>query len=93
MTMMCFSLRRTGLLVMGPEKGRDFQMYKTTLQKNKVPAVILQREEFSQHIPHVNLSSGDGALVDTTAGVVYADRTLKAVQVRLATSTVAYHWL
>ncbi|XP_045074596.1 peroxisomal sarcosine oxidase isoform X2 [Coregonus clupeaformis] len=71
--------RRTGLLVMGPEKG-DYQVFKSTLERNKVPIVILPREEFSQHIPHVNLSQGNAALVDTTAGVLYADRTLKTVQ-------------
>ncbi|XP_045580625.1 peroxisomal sarcosine oxidase isoform X1 [Salmo salar] len=73
------SLRRTGLLVMGPEQG-DYQVFKSTLERNKVPIVILPREEFSQHIPHVNLSQGNAALVDTTAGVLYADRTLKTVQ-------------
>ncbi|XP_041733941.2 peroxisomal sarcosine oxidase isoform X1 [Coregonus clupeaformis] len=73
------SPRRTGLLVMGPEKG-DYQVFKSTLERNKVPIVILPREEFSQHIPHVNLSQGNAALVDTTAGVLYADRTLKTVQ-------------
>ncbi|XP_070983386.1 peroxisomal sarcosine oxidase [Oncorhynchus clarkii lewisi] len=71
--------RRTGLLVMGPEQG-DYQVFKSTLERNKVPIVILPREEFSQHIPHVNLSQGNAALVDTTAGVLYADRTLKTVQ-------------
>ncbi|XP_071374637.1 peroxisomal sarcosine oxidase [Centroberyx affinis] len=72
--------RRTGLLVMGPEKAHDYQLIKNTLQRNLVPTVILKREDFSQHIPHVNLSDGDEALVDTTAGVLYADRALKTVQ-------------
>ncbi|XP_036392826.1 peroxisomal sarcosine oxidase isoform X1 [Megalops cyprinoides] len=72
--------RRTGLLVMGPENGRDFLLFKNTLLKNKVPTVTLEPSEFSQHIPHVNRNPGDGAIVDTTAGVLYADRALKAVQ-------------
>jgi hypothetical protein len=71
---------------MGPEQG-DYQVFKSTLERNKVPIVILPREEFSQHIPHVNLSQGNAALVDTTAGVLYADRTLKTVQVRCCTLT------
>ncbi|XP_056139879.1 peroxisomal sarcosine oxidase isoform X1 [Lampris incognitus] len=72
--------RQTGLLVMGAECGHEFQLIKNTLQRNKVPTVILPREEFAKHIPNVNLSDGDGALVDVTAGVLYADRALKTVQ-------------
>uniref|UniRef100_A0A6Q2X5G8 Peroxisomal sarcosine oxidase n=1 Tax=Esox lucius TaxID=8010 RepID=A0A6Q2X5G8_ESOLU len=74
--------RRTGLLVMGPERGLAYPAIKSTLERNKLPIVTLQREEFSQHIPNVNLSQGHGALVDMTAGVLYADRTLRTVQVR-----------
>ena len=76
------SLRQTGLLVMGPEKSENYQMFKNTLQKNKVPTVVLNRDNFSQHIPHVTLAEGDGAVVDITAGVLYADRALKTVQVQ-----------
>lgn len=69
---------------MGPEKSENYLNIKDTLQTNKVPMVVLTHDIFSQHIPNVNLAKGDGALVDTTAGVLFADRTLKTVQV--------YHW-
>ncbi|XP_035536242.1 peroxisomal sarcosine oxidase [Morone saxatilis] len=72
--------RQTGLLVMGPENSQSYQLFKNTLQRNKVPMVVLTSDNFNQHIPHVNLAVGDGALVDITAGVLYADRTLKTVQ-------------
>ncbi|XP_035010939.1 peroxisomal sarcosine oxidase [Hippoglossus stenolepis] len=72
--------RQTGLLLMGPENSANYQQFKSTLQKNKVPMVTLTRDNFSQHIPHVNLAEGDGAVVDVTAGVLYADRALKTVQ-------------
>ncbi|KAB5550336.1 hypothetical protein PHYPO_G00052620 [Pangasianodon hypophthalmus] len=72
--------RRTGLLLMGPENGKDFQLIKNSVQRNKVPTVVLERHEFSQHIPNVNLTSGDAAIVETTAGVLYADRALRAAQ-------------
>ncbi|XP_044058249.1 LOW QUALITY PROTEIN: peroxisomal sarcosine oxidase [Siniperca chuatsi] len=72
--------RQTRLLVMGPENSQSYQLFKNTLQRNKVPVVILTRDNFSQHIPHVNLAEGDGAVVDITAGVLYADRALKTVQ-------------
>ncbi|XP_034384838.1 peroxisomal sarcosine oxidase [Cyclopterus lumpus] len=72
--------RQTGLLVMGPEDSQSYQQIKDTLQKNKVPMAILNRDNFCQHIPNVNLAVGDGAVVDITAGVLYADRALKTVQ-------------
>ncbi|XP_036417433.1 peroxisomal sarcosine oxidase isoform X2 [Colossoma macropomum] len=72
--------RRTGLLVMGPENGKDFQLVKSSMQRNSVPAVVLQRHEFSQHIPNVNLTSGDAAFVETNAGALYADRAVRAAQ-------------
>lgn len=68
---------------MGPENGTHYPVIKNTLQRNKVPMVVLRPEEFSKHIPNVNLTPGDGAVVDTTAGVLYADRALRAVQVQL----------
>ncbi|XP_022618693.1 peroxisomal sarcosine oxidase isoform X1 [Seriola dumerili] len=72
--------RQTGLLVMGPENSQNYQLIKTTLERNKVPTVVLTRDNFSQHIPNFNLAEGDGAVVDITAGVLYADRALKTVQ-------------
>lgn len=67
--------------MVGPESGEEYPRVKSVLQRNKVPTVVLKREEFSQHIPHFNLTSGDGALVDTTAGVLYADKALTSIQV------------
>ncbi|XP_074496164.1 peroxisomal sarcosine oxidase [Sebastes fasciatus] len=72
--------RQTGLLVVGPENSEVYQQYKNTLQRNKVPMMILNRDNFSQHIPHVHLAEGDGAVVDIPAGVLFADRALKAAQ-------------
>ncbi|XP_033181413.1 peroxisomal sarcosine oxidase [Mastacembelus armatus] len=72
--------RQTGLLVMGPETSQSYQLFKSTLQKNKVPMVVLTHDNFTQHIPHIKLAEGDGAVVDLTAGILYADRALKIVQ-------------
>ncbi|XP_077422303.1 peroxisomal sarcosine oxidase [Vanacampus margaritifer] len=72
--------RRTGLLVMGPENSRSYLDFKSTLEKNKIPMVVLSPDNFNQHIPNVILADGDGAFVDTTAGVLYADRALKVAQ-------------
>lgn len=72
--------RQTGLLVMGPEDSQKYQNIKNTLEKNHVARVVLTRDNFSQHIPNVTLADGDGAVVDVTAGVLYADRALKTAQ-------------
>lgn len=71
--------RQTGLLVMGPEKSQSFSSTKATLLKTAA-TVTLTRDTFSSHIPNVVLSEGDGAIVDVTAGVLYADRALKTAQ-------------
>ncbi|XP_060902074.1 peroxisomal sarcosine oxidase [Labrus mixtus] len=72
--------RQTGLLVMGPENSRYYELVKTTLKKNKVPMVVLTKDNFSQHIPHVILDEGHGAVVEVPAGILYADRALKTAQ-------------
>ncbi|XP_051962481.1 peroxisomal sarcosine oxidase [Xyrauchen texanus] len=72
--------RPTGLLVMGPENGEVFSKLKATMQRNNIPSVFLEKHEFSQHIPNLNLTDGNGALIDNVAGVLFADRALRAVQ-------------
>ncbi|KAM6970250.1 peroxisomal sarcosine oxidase [Aplochiton taeniatus] len=71
---------RTGLLVKGPEDDGDFQLFRATLERNQVPTETLGPEEFSQRLPQFNLLPGERAVIDTTAGVLYADRTLRALQ-------------
>ncbi|XP_041949351.1 peroxisomal sarcosine oxidase-like [Alosa sapidissima] len=72
--------RRTGILVKGPEDERDFQLFRDTLQRNRVPTETLTPDEFARRLPHMVLQTGEGALIDTTAGVLYADRALRAAQ-------------
>ncbi|KAL4647200.1 peroxisomal sarcosine oxidase [Arapaima gigas] len=72
--------RHAGVLVLGQEKGKAFQAFKKTAEQNHIPNVVLGPQEFSQQIPNMKLASGEGALLDTTAGILYADRALKAVQ-------------
>ncbi|TRY86470.1 hypothetical protein DNTS_021043 [Danionella cerebrum] len=72
--------RRTGLLVMGPENSGGFMKLKATMQRHKIPLELLEKQEFNQRIPNVNLTEGNEALIDTFAGVLYADRAVQAVQ-------------
>lgn len=66
---------------MGPENSKEYLKFKDTLEKNNIPVVHLHKGNFSKHIPNVNLAEGSAALVDITAGVLFADRALKTAQV------------
>ncbi|XP_067864342.1 peroxisomal sarcosine oxidase [Heptranchias perlo] len=72
--------RQTGLLVLGTEENSEFQTMKSTLIQNKVPTESLTSEEFSRKFPAVNLPKEVSAILDKTAGILYADRALKTVQ-------------
>ncbi|KAL2095354.1 hypothetical protein ACEWY4_010073 [Coilia grayii] len=72
--------RRTGILVKGPEDDKDFQLFTDTLRRNRVPTETLTHDEFSRRLPHMVMMRGEGARIDTTAGVLYADRALRAAQ-------------
>lgn len=69
---------------MGPPDGHSYQQVKATLLRNRIPMSPLTRDNFSQHVPNVNLPEGNEALVDIGAGILYADRALKAARVRVA---------
>lgn len=76
-----FIFRQTGLVVVGPKKNKSYEMIKDTLQSNKLPMTNLTRDNFSQHVPLFNLAEGDEAMMDLSAGVLFADRALRTVQV------------
>lgn len=68
---------------MGPAGSGAYQQTKATLLRNRIPAVPLTRDNFSQHVPNVALPEGNEALVDVGAGILYADRALKTARVRV----------
>lgn len=67
---------------MGRENSKEYLKFKDTLEKNNIPVVHLHKGNFSKHIPNVTLAEGTAAMVDITAGVLFADRALKTAQVR-----------
>uniref|UniRef100_A0A673WYQ7 Pipecolic acid and sarcosine oxidase n=1 Tax=Salmo trutta TaxID=8032 RepID=A0A673WYQ7_SALTR len=54
--------------------------FRSILERSQVPTETLGPEEFSQRLPQVSLLAGEGALIDTTAWVLYANWALRAVQ-------------
>ncbi|MGH0177709.1 UNVERIFIED_CONTAM: hypothetical protein FKN15_075696 [Acipenser sinensis] len=73
--------RNTGMLVVGKEDCSAFRSLRGTLLRNNVPMEVLSPEQFASRFPSVRLPPGESAVIDKTAGVLHADRALKAVQI------------
>ncbi|XP_033904562.3 peroxisomal sarcosine oxidase isoform X1 [Acipenser ruthenus] len=72
--------RNTGMLIVGKEDCSAFRSLRGTLLRNNVPMEVLSPEQFASRFPSVRLPPGESAVIDKTAGVLHADRALKAVQ-------------
>ncbi|XP_029468568.1 peroxisomal sarcosine oxidase isoform X2 [Rhinatrema bivittatum] len=72
--------RQTGLLLLGPEEDPEFHSTWRSLVQNRVPCQYLTAQEVQKRFPGVCLQLGEAAFIDQTAGVLYADRALRAVQ-------------
>ncbi|KAK1157579.1 peroxisomal sarcosine oxidase-like isoform X1 [Acipenser oxyrinchus oxyrinchus] len=72
--------RNTGMLVVGKEDCSAFRSLRGTLLRNNIPMEVLSPEQFASRFPSVRLPPGESAVIDKTAGVLHADRALKAIQ-------------
>ncbi|XP_005997043.1 peroxisomal sarcosine oxidase isoform X2 [Latimeria chalumnae] len=72
--------RQTGMLVLGSVNNPEFQQYKQSLVETQTLVETLTAQEFSRRFPDVKLSKEESVILDTSAGVLYADRALRAVQ-------------
>ncbi|KAJ7416412.1 Peroxisomal sarcosine oxidase [Willisornis vidua] len=68
--------RRTGLVVLGPAGDPELEGCRRRLGDNHV----LDAAALAQHFPGFRLHAGEVALLDSSAGVLFADRALRAVQ-------------
>ncbi|XP_061219468.1 peroxisomal sarcosine oxidase [Neopsephotus bourkii] len=68
--------RRTGLVVLGPAGDPELEGCRQSLGDNHVLGAL----ELAQHFPGLRLHDGEVALWDSTGGVLFADRALRAVQ-------------
>ncbi|NWZ40260.1 SOX oxidase, partial [Brachypodius atriceps] len=68
--------RQTGLVVLGPPGDPELEACRRSLGVDKV----LDAAALAQRFPGFRLQAGQVALVDNTAGVLFADRALRAVQ-------------
>ncbi|NXF84328.1 SOX oxidase, partial [Sclerurus mexicanus] len=68
--------RRTGLVVLGPAGDPEMESYRRSLGDNQV----LDATALARHFPGFRLHPGEVAVLDSTGGVLFADRALRAVQ-------------
>ncbi|NXC27489.1 SOX oxidase, partial [Campylorhamphus procurvoides] len=68
--------RRTGLVVLGPAGDPELESCRRSLGDNQV----LDATALAQHFPGFRLQPGEVAVLDSTGGVLFADRALRAVQ-------------
>ncbi|NWI52753.1 SOX oxidase, partial [Calyptomena viridis] len=68
--------RRTGLVVLGPAGDPELEGCRRSLGADQV----LDAAALAQRFPGFRLHAGEVAVLDSTAGVLFADRALRAVQ-------------
>ncbi|XP_027547026.1 peroxisomal sarcosine oxidase [Neopelma chrysocephalum] len=68
--------RQTGLLVLGPAGDQELEACRRSLGDRQV----LDAAALARRFPGFRLHAGEVAVLDSTAGVLFADRALRAVQ-------------
>lgn len=77
-----FFHRTTTALILGRWENPEFQSYRQAMERHRVPSETLTPEALAQRFPGIHLRGEEVALSDHTAGVLFADKALKAVQVK-----------
>ncbi|XP_063306073.1 peroxisomal sarcosine oxidase [Pelobates fuscus] len=72
--------RNTGLVVWGPAGNHELEKICKNLAQYQIPWEHLSQEAMKQKYPGISLKPGEVACLDTSGGVLYADKALKAVQ-------------
>ncbi|XP_075760649.1 peroxisomal sarcosine oxidase isoform X2 [Pelodiscus sinensis] len=72
--------RQTGMLVLGADTDPEFQRYCQSLERHGVPGERLTPEALCGRFPGIRPHGGEAAVSDGTAGILHADRALRAVQ-------------
>ncbi|KAJ7309092.1 hypothetical protein JRQ81_008408 [Phrynocephalus forsythii] len=72
--------RPTTVLILGRRENPEFQSYGQAMERHGIPREMLSPEALAQRFPGIHLRGGEMAIADHTAGVLYADKALQAVQ-------------
>ncbi|XP_075760651.1 peroxisomal sarcosine oxidase isoform X4 [Pelodiscus sinensis] len=83
--------RQTGMLVLGADTDPEFQRYCQSLERHGVPGERLTPEALCGRFPGIRPHGGEAAVSDGTAGILHADRALRAVQRQLQAGNFLLH--
>ncbi|MEE6469088.1 hypothetical protein FKM82_008497 [Ascaphus truei] len=72
--------RKTGAVFFAKAGNQEFEATCRTMQQNQIPCEYLSWEQMKQKYPGFSLNPDEVACTDLTAGVLYADKALRAVQ-------------
>ncbi|XP_018418927.1 PREDICTED: peroxisomal sarcosine oxidase [Nanorana parkeri] len=72
--------RQTGLLVIAPPGNEEFESICRNMERNKTSWERFTKEQLMAKHPEFILNPGEVACCDNNAGVLYADKALRAVQ-------------
>ncbi|KAK9412635.1 peroxisomal sarcosine oxidase [Crotalus adamanteus] len=73
--------RRPNLaLVVGHPENPEFQSYRQTMERHRLPSDLLSPQQLAERFPGIHPYGGEMAVMDPTAGVLYASKALRAVQ-------------
>ncbi|XP_077167875.1 peroxisomal sarcosine oxidase [Paroedura picta] len=72
--------RPTPMLVLGQQQNPTFQSYWQTMQRLNIPSEVFTPQALAEKYPEIHPQAGEMAVADLTAGVLYPDKALRAVQ-------------
>ncbi|XP_060114938.1 peroxisomal sarcosine oxidase [Heteronotia binoei] len=72
--------RPTPMLVLGQQQNSEFQSFWQTMQRLDIPHEVFTPQALAQKYPEIHPHGGEMAVADLTAGVLYPDKALQAVQ-------------
>ena len=75
--------RQTELLLLGTKENPGLKTIQATLSRQGIDHEYLSSVDLKQRFPNIRFTRGEVGLLDKTGGVLYADKALRALQVRL----------
>ncbi|XP_073902599.1 peroxisomal sarcosine oxidase isoform X2 [Castor canadensis] len=72
--------RPTELLLLGLKENIELKTIQATLSRQGIEHQCLSSEELKQCFPNIRFTRGEVGLLDKTGGILYADKTLRALQ-------------
>ncbi|XP_054857229.1 peroxisomal sarcosine oxidase [Eublepharis macularius] len=72
--------RPTTMLILGRQETPAFQSYWQTMQRHHVPSEVFTPQALARKYPDIHPHGGVMAVADLTAGVLFPDKALRAVQ-------------